>query len=243
MNDYRRQIAALTRALVTPNAENDVQGLASDSTRMAVKMFVDGNLEKRLDKLSSQLEFLAEAFDDFEELLIEYIRSGPLTALDTSLTDGERMLAWLAERKRLTPVQLDYVACQRARHRVEFLAEAHRDAHARFQSLRRACEEADTLLLPTTIIHLNPIRTWARFETAALLDEDDEPSCDVLVFADQDETATALLELEGQALVNELAEIQPCTIRQWAESAGLASEAEVIEVCEDLAAMGLVATG
>jgi hypothetical protein len=162
-------------------------------------------------------------------------------ALDSSLTDGQRMLEWLVRHKRLTPVQADYVSCQRARHRVELLAASHHDHHARFQSLRAEMNDENPLLLSTSIVHLNPIRAWARFETTALLDEDDEPPCDVLVFADGDETATAALELEAQALVNELAEIEPCTIRHWAEASGLADEADVIEICDDFVEMGLAA--
>jgi hypothetical protein len=242
MDSYREQIARLIQALARPNAEAEIAELADDSTCAAVKMFVDGNLDKRLDKLATQLEFVAEAFDDFEKLLDEYILAVPLGELDTSLSDGQRMLDWLRRNKPLSAVQADYVACQWARHTVELLAEARREQHVRFQSLRQAAEaQAETLLLPATVVHLNPMRAWARFQTTALLEEDDEPPCDVLLFADGDELATAALELEGQALLNELADIEPCTIAQWAEVVGLSDTNELIDLCGDLLALGVVA--
>jgi hypothetical protein len=240
-DDYRQQIARLIQALARPNAEAEVDLLAADSTPAGVKMFVDGNYDKRIDKLSSQLEFVAEAFDDFEDLLAKYICDVPLVELDTVLTDGQRMLQWLRRARPLSLVQSDYVACQHARHTVELLAEAHRKQHVQFQQLRQNAAGAEMLFLPATIVHLNPLRAWARFQTTALLEEDDEPPCDVLLLADGDELATAALELEAQALVNELADIEPCTIAQWAEHAGLADHDELIDLCSDLAVIGLVA--
>ena len=117
-----------------------------------MKIFVDGNLEKRFEKLQAQLEFVADGFDRFDDLIADYIRARPSAAYDTGISDGERMLVWLTETKglsqnptdarnvrgdsnqrrgfridtkTLSPEQLDYIACQRARHAIEETARQH----------------------------------------------------------------------------------------------------------------------
>jgi hypothetical protein len=241
---YRRQMAELVAAMSRPGGEQGVALLTDDSRRAAVKMFVDGNLDKRLDKLAKQLEFVEEAFDNFEELLAEYIRATALSAFHTSTSDGERMLAWLADSRRLTPVQADYVTVQRTRHALERLAADRREQHLAFQALRRQRDLSPTLLLPTTVVRINPIRAWARLETDALLDDEVEPRnlpCDVLLLADGSDIATVQLELEGQVLLNDLADNQPCSIRNWAKLSRVNDVEELIELSRDLMALGLIA--
>jgi hypothetical protein len=243
---YRRQLEQLVAAMSLPNHEGDVAVLSADSRREGVKMFVDGNFDKRLDKLAMQLEFVADAFDDFEALLMEYVRATPLAALDTSLSDGERMLEWLITSKPLTPVQRDYVVCQQTRHAITHLAAAHRERHREFQALRwRAVEEDDEpQLWPASVIRLNPLRKWARFETSALLEEEEaglELPCDVLLFADGGEVASAALELEGQVLLNDLADNEPCSLTAWAELSGISDIEAVREMASDLVELGLAA--
>jgi len=243
---YQRQIVRLVKAMSRAEDEAAVANdLAAGSDAACVKMFVDGNLEKRRDKLEHQLEFVAEAFEEFDELIREYIRSGSSLAYDTAESDGERMLLWLTETKSLSPEQLDYITCQRARHAVEDLARKSRLKHVRFQEL---CSLTDRWLLEFDSsadlqVYLNPIRVWSRFETLALLDEDSTPPANVLFYAAGEEVGTAVLELEGQALINELADYQPCTLAEWVTLTSQAEPAELIETCRDLAEMGLVAFG
>src|SRR5262249_58590279 len=98
----------------------EVPGVLGDGAApLPVQMFVEDNVEKRLEKLRKQLEFVAEAFDDFEELLRTFTRSFPLEAYASAASDGDRFLDWLGCRASLTAEQADYVACQRARHAVE----------------------------------------------------------------------------------------------------------------------------
>jgi hypothetical protein len=239
---YRRQLEKLVAAMSRPGGEHGVALLADDS-RPAVKMFVDGNLDKRLEKLAKQLEFVEKAFDNFEGLLVEYIHAKALSAFDTSASDGDRMLAWLADSRRLTPVQADYVTVQRTRHALENMAAAFREQHLAFQALRRR-RDLSPMLLPTTVVRLNPIRAWARLETDALLDETAEPCelpCDVLLLADGSEIATVQLELEGQVLLNDLADNQPCSIGNWAELSRVSEVEELMELSRDLTALGLIA--
>ncbi|MEQ8784914.1 MAG: hypothetical protein RIC55_01385 [Pirellulaceae bacterium] len=241
---YRKQLADLVEAMSRPNRESAVTLLTDDSAPAAVKMFVDGNLDKRLDKLAAQLEFVRDAFEDFDDLLKQYIRNTPLEALDTSQTDGERMLRWLTASGSLTLVQQDYITVQRTRHAIERLALEHRQRHVAFQLLRREDEDADDLLLPETVVHLNPIRAWARLQTQALLDQENEGCelpCDTMFFADGGDIISVQLELEGQVLLNDLADNQPCSIGDWAELSRVSEVDTLIELAQDLVELGLIA--
>lgn len=243
---YREQLARLVQHMTVPHRQEAVAGdLAAGSDASRVKMFVEGNLEKRLEKLESQLEFVAEAFDDFESLIIRYMRDCRLAAYDTGTSDGERMLTWLAETQTLTPEQLDYVACQRARHAVEQLARKNRLRHVGFQDLYTLAERTSQELgcNERLRVYLNPIRKWSRFVTGILLDDEATLPADVLFFPVGEEVSTAVLELEGQVLINELTDFQPCTLAEWAALSQQAGTDELIETCRDLSAMGLVAFG
>ena len=242
---YREQLARLARAMSSPQWDEVEHKLSADSDATGVQLFVEGNLEKRCDKLASQLEFVAGAFDDFPQLVQAYVDSAPSPAYDTALSDGERMLGWLQNTRRLTAAQADYISCQQARHAVEERARDHRLAHVRFQERYSLVEKwlADFDAASPLRLYLNPIRTWTKFISPALLDESANPPAHVLFFAHNGEISSAVLELEGQALINELADYQPCTLAEWAAVSSAGDAAELTEMVRDLATMGLVALG
>ena len=243
---YRSELRRLVRAMSRANHESVLaDDLAGGTPIVRVKMFVDGNLDKRLDKLEKQLEFIAEAFDDFEALIRQYIRETPLAALDTAAGDGQKMLDWLRQREQLTLEQLDHIVCQSARHQVEALGDQLRIEHIRFQELSSL---AETMLdqLPSDgdlQLHLNPIRTWSRFHSVALLDEGAVPLADVVFFAVGGEISTAIMEPRGRRLLEELVEIAPCALSSWSAVSQLADYQELADLVVDLTEMGLVAIG
>lgn len=242
--NYRAQLQRIARAMATAHAADVYCDLEAGSQPELMKLFVDGNLDKRLDKLDKQLEFVKGALgDEFEALAVEYIKALPLGAYDSGQFDGDRFLTWLENSRPLTPVQRDYVACQRARHAVEIMGRNHRRAHVRFQELSSlAGELAGELETNSTLhVHLNAIRVWTRFETKELLDDDADPPVDVLFFAVRNDTATAVLEQEGRLLIEELARHEPCSLATWAALSDHAQRDELAELCGDLAEMGLVA--
>lgn len=241
---YRQQLARVARAMTEANHEAAVANDLSPQSRTAgVKIFVDGNLEKRFEKIQQQLAFVAAGFDQFDELIREYVRGCRSGPYDTGLTDSGRMLDWLATGRSLSPAQQDYIACQRARHAVEELARRQRLQHVRFQKLRSQSQSwlPERDLAEGLCLHLNPIREWAQFVSTELLDDEAQPPANVLFFADGNEVSTAVLELEGQALVNELADYQPCTLQEWMALSPHRDRDELAETCSDLAEMGLVA--
>lgn len=237
---YREELRRWVPALAGVQPVNGVWD-ALASSPAGLKLFAEGNLSKRREKLRAQLAFVAEAFDGFEDLVSAYARTVPAPAYDTA--DGEGFLAWLERAAEPTPRQRDYVACQRARLAVEAAARADRRGHIRFQALwslapQRAAE-LDTA--PKLLIGLNPIHAWSRFLTPALLDDDTALPADVLFFAAGDAIHTAVLEPHGRALIEELASHTPCTLDEWAARSRHADREELVAICRDLSEMGLVA--
>ncbi len=247
--DYATQLQRLARSMAAGRTDEVLDVLARGDQPWQVKMFTDGNLDKRFEKLQRQLEFVKPAFEDFDDLLVAFIRELPLAAYDTGTSDGDRFLEWLELGQKLTPEQHDFVACQRSRHAVEDEGRRNRLGHVRFQELvSMANELAGELGSNRNLqIHLNPIRVWGRFETAALLDENSDPPADVLFYASGNEVRTAVLEPEGLALVHELEGLSPCTLDSWSAVADSfadrepRSQDELAEFCHDIAAIGLLA--
>lgn len=239
---YAEQIRRLAAALAAGAADDLAAVLAAGSTPDDVRLFVEGNRSKRLEGLRAALAFLADAVDDLDPLLEAYLGRGPLPAHVTPRDDALRFLAWAERAADLSPEQLDHVVCQRARLRVEAAATADRAGLLAFQALREAGADLDPDD-PDVAVHLNPVRVWARFATTALLDDDAAVPADVLFFAADGDIVTAVLEAEGQALLEEFADLAPCSLESWSAVTQHADREELVEICQDLAGMGLVAFG
>ena len=242
---YRQKMTRLTRALARADALAVAGDLASGCASGRAKLFTDGNCEKRFEKLTDQLEFVAEAFNDFATLIETFIRTEPLSAYDTGASDGERMLAWLARTHDCTRAQLDYIACQRGRHAVEDLARFNRLGHIHFQELRSVTptdeKEIGLLLASGALVHLNPIRIWTTFHTRTLLDDDADVPAAVILFPVGREIATAVLEDDARPLLDDLAKIASCSLAQWSATTSLADSDRLAEFCVDLVGLGLAA--
>lgn len=245
VDEYREQIRRCARALSLARNEQIRSDIAEGFTLEQVKMFTDGNLDKRYEKLLDQTELLGEAFENLEDWVAEYVQTVPLAAYDTGTSDGDRFLQWLRDTKSPTPQQADYITCQHSRHAAEALARDNRMAHIRFQDLsgmtNRLLEELGRN--PDLQIHLNPVHVWATFRTKALLDEEIKPPANVVFFARGDQIHTAVLEPSGQALVYQLEAIGPCTLDEWLIKNDTLEREYLIEFCRDSAEMGLTAFG
>ena len=158
---------------------------------------------------------------------------------------SQSLLVWRQNRLRRTGEQQDYVACQRARWAVEELARCARSQYEEFQKRANFVEPclADFSAESSLRVFLNPIRIWTKFHTRAFLDDETDPPANVLFFIKDDVILAAYLELEAQVLVNELADYQPCTLRQWQSSTAFDDKDGLQEFLVDLARMGLVAFG
>ena len=66
------------------------------------------------------------------------------------------------------------------------------------------------------------------------------PPATVLLFAVGDRFAARVFELEGQTLINELADYQPCTLEQWSKLSALADLDQLVSLCKTLSESGLI---
>src|SRR5690606_7011630 len=69
---YRRQLNEWVAALAVADNES-VTGTAAGYTAADIDLFTEGNLDKRADILDLQLTFVKDAFDDFDDLISEYM--------------------------------------------------------------------------------------------------------------------------------------------------------------------------
>ena len=245
LETYRDQIQRCAQTMALGNVEDVRRFLANGEKIEHVKLFTDGNLDKRIDKVLDQVELLKSVYDQLENLVSEYILEVPLAAYDTGCSDGDRFLRWLSLTQVTTPEQQDHITCQLARNEVEHVARKNRLGHVRFQELRSLTDRLkdDLGTNPKLRVHLNPIRTWTTFQTTALLDEDAATPADVLFFACGNQIRTSAFEETGQYFVEILDSHGPLTLQDWKRLDRSFSWSDLMDFCLDAAEMGLVAFG
>jgi hypothetical protein len=155
----------------------------------------------------------------------------------------EITLAGLDRWCRLIPNHPEIVLAERARLRIQQVIEERADRCRRFQELRRAMEDTRSPLDGdgTCQLHLNPANCWIRWDVEAGSTEDEAFSGSALFFLDGNELRGIRMHLEGQVLVNELADYQPCTIAQWARLSALVDVPQLVALVRHLVGIGLVA--
>ena len=245
LDGYRDQIQRCAQAMALGHNE-DVRPFLARGVRVEqVKLFTDGNLDKRFEKVLDQVVLLKSAFDTLDDLVAEYIREVPLAAYDTGCSDGDRFLKWLTLTHVTTSQQQDHITCQLARHEVEAIARKNRLGHVRFQELwSMASKLANDIESNAKLrILLNPIRTWATFQTNVLLGKDAQTPADVMLFACGSQIRTSVFEEIGQQHIATLASHGPIKLTDWTRLERSASRSDLIEFCLDAAEIGLLAFG
>ncbi|MFQ5730675.1 MAG: hypothetical protein ACE5KM_01845 [Planctomycetaceae bacterium] len=242
---YRKQIRQCAHSLAVARNDAVLPFLSSRDVAGMVDVYTDGNLDKRIWKLTDRFEFLKDEFDELADWMQDYIRVVPLQAYDTGSSDSSIFLDWVRDNKPLTDTQQDCIACHQSRIAVEETARDNRMAHVRFQdrltvsgSLLDELESNSELWL-----HLNPIRVWAAFRTTLLLDDNADLPADVLFFPVGVDVRTAVLEADGSSLIEHLGSLAPCRLNDLVNAADEWDRADVIAVVRDLVEMGLVSLG
>lgn len=243
--DYRDQIQRCAQAMSLAHHEDVRPFLDRGMHVEQVRLFTDGNIEKRLGKLLDQLELLKEGFDDLEQMVTEFLHEVPLAAYDTGCSDGSRFLKWLRLSQIPTLEQQDRITCQEARNEVETLARNNRLGHVRFQELWRLTPtlRGELETNPKLRILLNPIRVRAIFHTVELLDDDAVTPAEVLFFACSSQIRTSTLEDSANRHLQRLASHGPFTLVDWMRLDRSVPRSELMEFCFDAADMGLLAFG
>jgi hypothetical protein len=154
----------------------------------------------------------------------------------------EITLAGLDRWCRLIPNHPEVVRAERARLRLQQVIEERADRFRRFQELRRAMEDHRLSLDGDSAcqLYLNPANCWIRYEAAARSVEEEAFSGSALFFLDGNALRGIRMHLEGQVLVNELADYQPCTIAQWARLSKLVDVPQLAALVRHLVEIGLV---
>jgi hypothetical protein len=243
--EYRDQIRRCARTLAVAKTDIATRYLAPSESIEMVEIYAEGNLDKRTWKLNDQFEFMKEDFEKLDDWIKEYISTVPLVAYDTGCTDSVIFLDWVEENCKLTPEQLDYITCHRSRIDIEELARVNRMGHIRFQEILSATNElaAEMAINRSLWIHLNPIRVWAKFETNVLIEEDDDTPATVIFFPLKNDVRTVVLEPVAQMVIDELESKPSCKLSDLTSAFPYEQIDAVIEICRDLAELGLVAFG
>lgn len=242
---YREQIRHYAQTMALGRTDAAAQGLEAGMVADRVGMFTDGNLYKRYEKLQNACELLADGLDELQDLVKQYIKEVPLAAYDTGNTDAERFLIWLDRHAELTDEQQDYVRCQRSRHAVEFVAMKQRLAHVRFQELLSMNEQLVPELETNArlTVHLNPVHVWSRFETKALLGDDDASPATVLFYPVGNDIRTAVIEPECEQLIHMLEQHGVMRVKDLKKLLPQSEHPALFNLLRDLADMGMVALG
>lgn len=138
----------------------------------------------------------------------------------------------------LLAIQRAQAAIQRRRHQFPGAVDRYRELGGGL------LDRPDVPRIPGgTTIHLNPLRAWCRLRTSRFLQVGVAPPATVLLFAVGEAFDTRVFDLEGQTMMNVLADFQPCTLDQWSTHSALATRDQLIALCRELSAVGLLCYG
>ncbi len=156
---------------------------------------------------------------------------------------AEIALAGLDRCCWLIPYHQEVVVAARARLRIEQAIARRADRYRRFLELKRAM--ADRPLSAgadgTGQLHLNPANCWIRWSTEPDAAASSRLSGSALFFLDGSDLRGIRMRLEGQVLINELADYEPCTVAQWARLSALVDAPQLMQLARHLIDIGLVA--
>ncbi len=92
-------------------------------------------------------------------------------------------------------------------------------------------------------VYLNPARCWAVLQPTNPALAADQLPLNTLIYQCGNQFQGLVADLEGQVLINELADYQPCSLAEWSRLSSLASATQLAVFVRRLAACGLVALG
>jgi hypothetical protein len=244
LDEYGGQLGRWAAAFAAGRYQEFEGDLEAACTPHDVRRFLNNNFGKRCTGLIRETASLAGAFDDLPALVRAYVRTVPGAPYDhTGPADEERFLIWLTQTQPLTPVQRDFVTCQRGEYAIWTEARRNRPAHLRFQQLRKQAGERAAQLgaEPRLRIHLNPIRCAGELLTSVLAPGVKSLPAEALFYAAGTSVHGTLLEEAPAKAVCELAARGPCTLDEWTAGAGPAHRRKLVRLAGELAAQGLLA--
>jgi hypothetical protein len=244
VEEYGGQLARWVAAFAAGRYQEFEGELEETCTPHDVKRFLINSFGNRYTWLIRETAPLAPAFDDLPALVRTYVRTVPRAPYDiTAPMDEECFLIWLAQTPALTPLQRDFITCQRGEYAVGTEARRNRPAHVRFQRLwKHASERAARFGEDASLrIHLNPIRFAGELLTSAFAPEVKSLPIAVMFHAAGTSVRAGVLEEAMAEAVRELAHRGPCALAEWTDGMGAERREELRRLAGELAAQGLAA--
>jgi len=136
----------------------------------------------------------------------------------------------------------EMIAAERARLRIQQLLRTRQARYERFLGLRERIRLTGKPFSESgSSLHLNPACHWMRFRGDAGARQDHDVPSSVLFFLIDERILGIRMSLEEQVLLNELADYQPCTVRQWTRISSLADARQLGAMALQLHDIGLAA--
>jgi hypothetical protein len=246
VEEYDGQLADWVAAFAAGHYQDFEGALESTSTPHDVKRFLINSFGNRYTWLMREGASLARVFDDFPALVKTYVLTVPQAPYDISgAGDEEHFLIWLTQTQTLTPVQRDFVTCQRGEYAVATEARRNRPAHVRFQELCKHVAERVVRLGvdPALRIHLNPIRFAGELLTSTFAPGVEALPIPILFYAAGSSVRATPLDEATAKAIRALADRGPCALQEWAAALGQQDGdlSELVRLAGELASGGLVA--
>jgi hypothetical protein len=243
---YGGQLSRWVAAFAAGRYQDFEGELEATCTPHDVKRFLVNSFGNRYSWLIREAASLGCVFADLPALVREYIHAVPRAPYDiTAPSDEERFLIWLIQTQTLTPIQFDFITCQRSEFAVGTEARRNRPAHLRFQELCKHGGErvAQFGAAAKLRAQLNPIRFAGQLLTSVLAPGVESLPISILFYAAGTRVRAILLEGVTAEAVHKLMDRGPCTLEEWAadEYRPDTSPTELLRLTGELAAQGLVA--
>lgn len=169
MNAYEQSLADWSEELGAGCIGQVLERLAAGSSRRDVERFLENSLGERRRMLIEEVDLAGLAFENFEQLVDDYLAMTPRRTFQLDEREPQRFLRWLRQRS-LTPQQADFITYQESEYACYELARTNRQAHLTFQRLwtRSRVLANETIEHSDYIPFVNPICVWSRLEVATL---------------------------------------------------------------------------
>ncbi len=239
VESYAQQLARVSTALAATQCEGVLDDITSDCDVGDVQRFVDNAVGERFRLLTEELAFVALAFDEFEQLVDQYLCENPRQTFTLDTSDQERFLDWLRCTRVLDGKQSDFVTSQLAEYACLAKARENRKSHVAFQQLWTLSKQAtrEQRTEPNQELQVNPIHVWSRL---TIVGSSAKPSDgDNTIFLAIDKQVRSLwLAAEHIDAVRDLTQNNSSTLAAWTARHPALQHPD--ELCDQLIESGLV---
>jgi hypothetical protein len=142
-----------------------------------------------------------------------------------------------------SPNASNAASLDRAQRVIRRITESQPERCWRFRHLEQttSAKLAGSSIEKSCWVYLNPARCWAVLQPTNRALAADRLPWNTLVYESAGRLQGLVADLEGQVLINELADYQPCSVAEWSRLSSLANASQLTAFVQRLASCGLVA--